>query len=229
VYRNNEKVYGSTAEFLHIRKIAHTWDLADDNVFAEFAKFVDVDSCIDYVAAQIYFGNRDVINQKFWRTTDYSVKWRPIMYDLDWTMEFRPVAPRFPKKSPDVFNRYFYYSPKCGDYNITYQDIFCGLVKNKAWREMFIDRFFELAYTQFSDERVFGIYDELVAAMEPEMVLNIQKWHMPASMDVWRDEIKMLRDALVLRRDTVFNQLQRWFKLSDEEMRQYIDKYRPKS
>ncbi len=228
VYRNDEEVYGSTEEFLHIRKIARTWDLADDKVFAEFAKYVDVDSCIDYVATQIYFGNRDVINQKFWRTTDYSHKWRPLLYDLDWSMEFRPVIPSLPPKSPDVFNRYFFYSPKCGDFKITYQDIFCGLVKNKAWREKFINRFFELAYTQFSDERVFGIYDEMVAQMEPEMVLNIQRFGRPKSMEVWHQEIQNLRDAIAQRRETVFKQLKKWFKLSDAEMQTYIDRYKPK-
>ena len=39
---------------------------------------------------------------------------------------------------------------------ITYMDIFCGLKKNKAWCDKFVDRFIESAYTNFDTDRIAG-------------------------------------------------------------------------
>lgn len=216
--RNSTEIYGSNEEFLKIRKIARTWDMADDEVFAEFSQFVDVDACTDYLIMQIYFGNGDVMNQRFWRADDYSVKWRPLLFDLDWSM-------RFNTSDRNVFHRYFSRAPLAGNDTVTYMDIFCALNKNEAWRDRFVERFVELAYTQFSEERVLRIFDEMSATMRPEMPAHIAVWNTPRSMRDWESQIAKLRSALIKRQGIELAQLQRYFRVTDEQMQVYIDKY----
>lgn len=218
INRNSEVIYGNNNEFLRVRKLARKLDLRSDEVFEEFAKLVDVDACIDYLIAQIYIGNGDVLNQKFWRAKDYSVKWRPVLFDLDWSM-------RFNNSGRNVFRRYFSPSPVAGNGTVTYMDIFCGLKKNKAWCDKFVERFVELTMTQFKTERVLGIFDDMVAKMEPEMERHIKKWRTPRSMDTWKGELKRLRTAMEKREQIILKQLQSYFRVSNERMRNLIQKY----
>jgi hypothetical protein len=218
IERDSTLIYGDNEEFLYIRKIAREWDMADDAVFAQFTELVDVDACTDYLIMQIYFGNGDVLNQRFWRAQDYSVKWRPLLFDLDWCM-------RFNVSSRNVFSRYFSLAPTAGNETITHMEIFCALRKNEAWREKFVERFVQLAVTQFSEERIIAIFDEMTSTMRPEMPQHIDVWGTPRSMNVWENEIAKLRAALQKRQSIVLGQLQRYFKVSDEQLQEYIDKY----
>lgn len=84
IQRNTTVLQGSNADIKRVFSYAVNRDLSDDAVFAEFAEWVDVDAFTDYFIAQTYFINSDMFNQKYWRSHDYAVKWRPIFYDLDW-------------------------------------------------------------------------------------------------------------------------------------------------
>lgn len=219
IERNNTVMEGDDKEFLRVREAARHWDMKDDAVFADFAKLVDVDACMDYLIAQIYFGDGDVINQRFWRAQDYSVKWRPILYDLDWCMRFN-TADR------NVFRRYFNPSGSiAGNGAVTDMDIFCALRKNKGWCDRFVERFVQLSATQFSKDRLLGIFDKMVADMEPEMPLHIGLFHTPRSMETWKSELGKLRTSLEKRQSIVLAQLQRYFNVSDATIKEYLDKY----
>ncbi len=219
IERNNTVMDGDVKEFLRVRQAARKWNMKDDAVFAEFSKLVDVDACMDYLIAQIYFGNGDVINQRFWRARDYSVKWRPILYDLDWCMRFNTAG-------RNVFRRYFNPGGSiAGNGAVTYMDIFCALRRNKGWCDRFVERFVQLSVTQFSTGRILGIFDQMVAGMEPEMPLHIGRFHTPRSMAAWKNELGKLRRALEKRQNIVLAQLQRYFSVSKTRLKVYMDKY----
>jgi hypothetical protein len=208
VNRNDTARMGDTAEYLKIRRYARTWRLADDAVFADFAKLVDVDACTDYLIANIFFGNGDMINQRFWHTRDYSVRWRPLLFDLDWCM-------RFNDEDRNMISRYF--QPEgamAGNNTITNMDIFCGLKKNAAWRESFISRCLEIAYSDYDTSHVLALFDETVSRMEPEMARHVERWDLPASFSQWKRDTAKLRAALSERREIVLQQLRRYFNLS---------------
>ena len=216
--RNGTVLHGDNAEYLRVCEIARTSDMRDDKVFAEFAKLVDTDACIDYLIARIYFGDGDVLNQRFWRARDYSVKWRPVLFDMDWCM-------RFNNPDRNVFFRYFSPNPVAGNGTVTNMDIFCALRKNKAWRDKFVERFVELSVTQFSTQRILRLFDSAVGTMEPEMEAHIAKWHTPRSMAIWRGETGKLRAALSKRQAMALRQLQRNFQVPQSVLQGYIDKY----
>ena len=217
--RNDTVMNGESIEYVNIRRIARTWNMRDDDVFAAFAAYVDVDACTDYLITQIYFGNGDVFNQRFWRARDYSVKWRPILFDLDWGM-------RFSDPNRNSFARYFSPSPVAGNGLVTHMDIFCALRKNQAWCDSFVERFVALSVTQFDTDRLIAILDDMVADMQPEMGRHVAKWRTPSSMAVWESEVAKLKSALIKRQDIVLKQLQRFFRVSDETINHYKEKYK---
>jgi hypothetical protein len=216
--RNETVVEGSNDAFLQVRHDARTLNLADDTVFAEFAKQVDVDACMDYLILNTYFANGDVINQRFWHTRDGVVRWRPLLFDLDWGM-------RTYSADRDSFHRYFTTSALAGNGSVTYMDIFYGLKKNKAWRNAFIDRFIEMAYTNFDTDHMLSVYDKMIAQMEPEMEREIKRWHTHSSIAAWHAKVKLLRGALEDRREAVLRQMAHAFGLSSSELAARIEAY----
>jgi len=217
--RNTTVLEGSVDDYLRVREYALTWDLSDDAVFAEFAKLVDTDACMDYLILNTYFGNGDVINQRFWHACDNSVRWQPLLFDLDWCM-------RFNQSDRNTFTRYFSRDGAVAvNATVTNMDIFWGLKQNAAWREQFINRFIELAYTQFDTDRLLALLDETVAEMKPEMIRHIALWHTHSSVDAWIAQTEGFRAALIARRDIVLKQMARAFGLSDAELQARIDAF----
>ena len=92
--------------------------------------------------------------------------------------------------------------------------------------QKFVERFVQLAMTQYNTDRILAIFDEMVATMKPEMQAHINKWHVP-TMSRWQSEIAKLRDALEKRQTIVLKQLQNYFHVPDATMQGYIDKYKP--
>lgn len=220
--RNGTIISGDNAEFKHIMSMARTIDTSDDKNFDEFTKYVDADACMDYLIAQIYFGNGDVINQRFWRAQDYSVKWRPLLFDLDWSF-------RFNDPGRDKFSRYFSSVSLAGNGAATDMYIFCALKRNKGWSDKFVERFVQLAETQFSPNRMLSIFDDTVNTMQPEMPLHIARFHTPGSMASWLKQTSSLRAAVAKRQTIALKQLQQFFHVSNEKMQELINKYSAKS
>jgi hypothetical protein len=107
--------------------------------------------------------------------------------------------------------------------------IFCALRENKAWCDKFVQRYIQLAETQFAPSRILPIYDSLVSAMKPEMAQHIARWSTPSSMRVWESQVSALRNVLANRQAVALKQLQRYFHVSDATMQKYIAEYSAKN
>ena len=75
---------GTNKDFKTIFNYAKNAKLSDDAKYRDFLEQVDEDYFIDYVICRTFMLETDTFNQKYWRTTDYKIKWRPILYDLDY-------------------------------------------------------------------------------------------------------------------------------------------------
>ena len=217
INRNNTVVKGSVDAFLQVRDYGQNWNLSNDDVFADYTKLVDTDSCMDYIIVNTYFGNGDVLNQKFWRAQDSSVLWRPILFDLDWCM-------RFNQKYRNTFNRYFNKEGSyAGNGTLTLMDIFYGLKQNASWRDSFVKRFVNVAYNDFDTNRVLNVFDDMVSQMEPEMERHIARWGTHKDIDSWKEQTSSFRIALEMRREIVLPQMARYFSVSDEYLNKLIN------
>ena len=63
---------------------AGSHDLSDPNNYAYVCSLMDVENFAEYCAMEIYVGNTDTGNIKFWRSSQLDNKWRWIPYDFDW-------------------------------------------------------------------------------------------------------------------------------------------------
>jgi hypothetical protein len=217
IRRNTTHLEGDNRDIKRVREYALSRDLSNDETYAKFCEWVDADAFIDYVAAQVYFANSDMFNQKYWRSWDYAVKWRPIFFDLDFGLYGN-------SPSRNILSSYFKVEGvPSQDGSLTNMDIFCGLKKNKGWREKFARRYVWLIINQFDPVRLTGILREMAAEIEPEMQRHINRWGAPRSVVVWKNEIDELQASLERRPQYALDQLQDYFGISDEQMREYIE------
>ncbi len=217
IRRNETRLAGEKADMKRVRDYAVATDLSDDAKFAKFSEWVDVAYFTDYVIAQSFFANGDMFNQKYWRSQDYSVKWRPVFYDLD--LGFSASNP-----SRNILPNYF--KPEgvpSQDLSITNMDIFCGLRKNPGWCDQFCARYVYVVENYLTAERLTKLLDEYAAQLEPEMERHIKKWGDPSSVSAWKKNVANLRQCLAERHDYALKNLKSEFNVSDAQMKAYLE------
>lgn len=197
INRNDEVKEGSADEFLRIRQFAIEEDLSDDAVYAQFCEWVDVAYFTDYLVFRSYIADTDMINQAYWRSQDYSVKWRPILFDLDYGLYGNEYQQSYEK---DVLSKYFSESGvPSADKTKTYFEIYIGLKKNAGWRRQFVARYVELMNTTLSPENMLALLDEMDDDYLTEMPRQVAEIHFPASVKNTSLGLEQLRDAIVKR------------------------------
>ena len=218
IRRNSAVIKGSNKDFKRVRSFAESKNLSDDAVFAEFEQWIDVEYFTDYFIAQTYICNSDMFNQKYWRTTDYAVKWRPVFFDLDFS---------FKTAARDIIGQYFNVNGvPSADKTLTYFEIYIGLKKNAAWREYCVERYVEVVMTYFNAPRATALFDQMVDAMRPEMARQIARWGKPSSMSEWEKNIKQMRYFIEERPDYALENLRKYFGVSQARMDELIAKYK---
>ncbi len=129
-------------------------------------EMMDMQSYIEYFAAEIYIANTDwpEFNQAMWRTkykandTYSDCKWRWILFDVDLSMEVRNAKKSLLK---NAINR---------------DAIFASLMENEDFVSALNNKLVELATDTFSPEKVDVFVDEYKALMADAMVLNYQRF-----------------------------------------------------
>lgn len=213
VRRNVSAIAGSNRDFKRVREIGLNRNLADDELFAQYSEWVDVEYVTDYLIVQTFFSNSDMFNQKYWRSQDYTVKWRPVLFDMD-----------FGARRTTGSNLSAYFTPEgipSKDGSLTNMDIYVGLQKNAAWREKFAERYVYVVVNHLNRERLLKIFDEYYAALKPEMERHIKRWGAPSSMSVWEKEVASMRSILEQRPDNILKSVQSYFGISDAKMQEY--------
>lgn len=217
IRRNAATLSGSNREFLRVREYALYTSLSNEEKFAQFSEWIDVAYFTDYFIAQTYMGNTDMFNQKYWRSQDYSLKWRPVFYDLDFG---------FRSYTHSILSHYF---SKDGvpsaDGSLTHFEIYIGLRKNAGWRAYCAERYVEVVVKYFNAERAVALLDEMVAERAPEMERQIARWGKPGSMNAWYANIDTMRNIVQKRPEQALRQMAQFFGLSNAELQRLIDKY----
>lgn len=194
IKRNTLELEGSNSDFLRVRGYCVKNDTVipmTDARFSEFEKWVDTDSIMDYLIARQYFPDADMFNQKYWRTTDYTVRWRAVFFDSDYALA---------SSIGDVLHCYF--DPKgvpSANGSLSQMDLYCGLASNEKWKHDFLVRYIYVTKYYLNNDRLLPLLDSMAAEIEPEMERQIARWGHPVSMSHWKSEIAKLRQNLVER------------------------------
>lgn len=155
-------------------------NIADDEVFEEVSRRVDIDNFIDYQITQIYLGNTDWPgnNHKFWRPQRPDGKFRWILYDTDFgfgsntSYNHNTLAFATASNGPDWPN------PPGATFLLR------TLLRNETFKNRFINRFADHLNYTFVPDRMEAILDSMAAIVEPEIQRHFTRWG--GSMPGWR-------------------------------------------
>ncbi|MBQ5991371.1 MAG: lamin tail domain-containing protein [Clostridia bacterium] len=206
---------GSNTEF---KKIFKAQTLSSDSAYQSYTEKVDADAFMDYVICRTFMLETDTFNQKYWRTVDYKIKWRPILYDLDYCF--------MSKYDRDMMHVYFNKEGVAAAHGSLTKFYFTVSLKtNEEWKHRFFERYVEVVMTKFTSEKLLELFDQVVEEYRPEMERHIKRWGHPKSISKWESEVATLRNKVEKRPTVVLEQIRKELKISKDEMNALIAKY----
>ncbi|MCR5611159.1 MAG: lamin tail domain-containing protein [Clostridiales bacterium] len=215
IKRNGKALAGTNTDWYSLRAFCRSYDFSKDSNYEKLASMVDVVSIMDYLIARTYFYDSDMFNQKYWRTTEGTMKWRAVLYDSDYALYGN-------NPGGSVLSSYFNPAGVAAAHgSITNMDIFCAVNQNKAWRDEFITRYIYYVKYVFNAEHAQSVFDALAAQYRPEMPRHIARWNTPKSMSSWEHEIAALRNCLGNRPKSALRILKSYYGLTDSQFAEY--------
>src|SRR5690625_3702482 len=187
-----------------------------DMPIQQINELLDLESFIDYHAAEIYMVNTDwpSNNNSFWRYTGNEIKsrpaadgkWRWILYDLDRA---------FRRPDTDMLSYLESDEPKRGKDQSHANKLYKLLIAHPEIRQQFIIRFADLINSTFVPERVIAFIEHMKDQMQEEMPRHIARWGAPISMGYWENHLDNMIDFARERPAAQRQHLRDYFGLGD--------------
>ena len=144
-------------------------DLSSDENYRKACELIDIDSYIDYYAAEIYIANPDWPHNNYglWRTrtveedTYSDGKWRWVLFDVN-----REGAMASRKIEMDSFGEVMENDP-----------MFSSLMKNKEFSGKFVSTILDMANKEFRPENVNRILDEYKELMKVPLAKEYERFY----------------------------------------------------
>ena len=203
---------GDTVRLKELISYIRTHDMSTPEALEYIEMNVDLEEWMNYWIVETYFGNVDSGNIRRYAAKDNSVRWRWVLYDMDMALEkyewkndlFSHILNPVGHGTEDMFYTYL-------TYNL--------LAVNPVSRDRFLKKYAEMMKNVLNPERLVPICRDYVEEIRSEMVYHceIKKEINYAQWD--RDTSNLVNKILVERHDIVKQQIQKNFKLSDEEMK----------
>ena len=174
---------GTAAQWRPLMDYVGSHNLAQDDCYDYVCSKVDVRSYLDYLIAEMYIGNTDMGNVRWFRSDDPrdDGRWRWIFYDSDLSMR--------PGEHPDALH-VFDPAPRPGKFYST--KLFNALIRNSRFRALFIERL-EYQMTQvWTRPRVLRELERMASAIEGEVAANQARWARP-TVAQWHTQIDEIR------------------------------------
>ena len=183
---------------------------------------VDVDNYLEYIALEMFVGNSDPGNIRYYRVP--GGKWRWIWYDADYGLY------RSGFDSPASYLK----STGMGQQKID-NTILLKLLSVPEYKDLFLTKLGTIFQT-FTTEYMLNVLEPLVAQIEPEMQMHFARWgeendraivrELPITADgalrYWNQRVERLRNTLKLRPNKLWGFVQDAFKLSNADMLHYF-------
>ncbi|MBP3646202.1 MAG: lamin tail domain-containing protein [Clostridia bacterium] len=213
--------FGSNAEYrAMIKKVEASSPGTNEEDLQYILDNVDVDNYFDYMAFEMFFGNSDPGNIRFYKLKQEDAKWRWIFYDSDY----------------GLFNSSFnspksYLKPSgAGDQKIN-NTLIRKLLENDEMRHKFLTRLGEI-FQVFTTEFMTELYNEMAAVLEPEMPLHFARWAEEndrrinfdspltpeGALSYWNKRLNFTRNVIKKRPTYLYEMIQEQFQLTDGQM-----------
>ena len=186
-------------------------DLRKQENYDYVAARVDLQSYMDYTLAQIWIGNVDNSNVKFFKNSEN--KWYWILYDLD-----RAFLDLYYDAVTDHLD-----PQGTGTERFLSTDLINGLLKNEAFFDAFMRRMAWQCNNVWTEENINARIDSLLLAVEADMKKDCRRWSV--DYEQWQRNVEQLRSFAKKRTSRVIQDLADYFHLSEERMRDYGFQY----
>lgn len=214
---NAEVKEGSGDTYLELLTFLGAGDLDSPEALSYIEERIDWRQYIDYVIAQLYFGNHDWPgnNIDFWRDPRVSLsdpapldgRWRWMLFDTDLG---------FAHEVEPEFNHLELITATGGDKwpNPDWSTfLFRSLLENTVIREHFIQRLASLLSTTFNISRVLAQIDYFEEMFAPEMPEHLLRWGLLGDLNQWRSHVEKLRHYAKVRPDILREHVRAFFEL----------------
>ena len=167
---------GDNADWLALMDYVKDHDLTVDEHYQYVADRVDLQNFADWQIAELYCGNTDQGNIRFFRSSENDGKWRWIFYDTDLGFQGGNLSSAWELLNPN--------GTGAGDAIST--RLINKLLKNKNFRALFVERLEYQMKNIWNTERVRAEIDRFAAIWEPEADRNSTRWE---HSTVWADNV----------------------------------------
>jgi hypothetical protein len=228
--RSSNASVGDNENWLELKDFVIDHDLSVEENYKTVADWIDVDNYMDMVINEIYIGNGDTGNIKYYREKVEGAKWRWFYYDVDWS--FSDV------NDNDIKDYLNYEGHGASDMFETW--LIMGLLENDGFKEAFIKRFAYHISVTYAPDRVIDRIDQIVSQIDYDMKMDREVWYdryinspawyiqaMPdrtMSYKTWHSsQLAKIRKFAQNRPDAIKLHLKEYFNLSDDEMEELFD------
>ena len=177
---------GDNQEYLDMVDFAWDNDMTAPENYEYICSLMDVDNFATYTAMQIYSGNTDTGNIKFWRTEGR--KWQWITYDFCWALNNR--VGDTPGYKYNSVKRYIGGSGHGVNSGFSNR-LIRALLTNPEFKQLFLEKCAYMADVVFSEENLSARIDECAARIRSEMPRDTQLWS-SMSYEGWERHIEHL-------------------------------------
>lgn len=222
--------YGSKSEYSALIKKVKTLSPGTNEEDLQYIlDNIDVDNYFDYMAFEMFFGNSDPGNIRFYKLGTEGSKWKWIFYDADYGLFDSSF------NSPKSYLK----EKGAGQQNID-NTLIRKLLENDDMKHKFLTRLGEI-YQVFTTEFMTAELDRMVAMLEPEMPLHFARWAEETDKAItfdnpttpegalryWNTRLNRLRNVLKKRPTLFYTMVQEQFNLTDEQMLFYFGEQPP--
>lgn len=214
-------VHGSSSEYkAMIKKVEASSPGTNEDDLQYILDNIDVDNYFDYMAFEMFFGNSDPGNIRFYKLNQEGAKWRWIFYDSDYGLF-----------NSSFDSPYSYLKPKGAGQQHINNTLIRKLLENDEMQHKFLMRLGEV-FQLFTTEFMTELFNEMAATLEPEMPLHFARWAEEndkainfdspttpeGAMSYWHKRLDFTRNVLKKRPTYFYEMVQEKFELTDDQM-----------
>ncbi|MDO4567502.1 MAG: lamin tail domain-containing protein [Clostridia bacterium] len=206
---------GSNREYLALVEFAKENDLSVQSNYDYVAELVDVDNFAEYTAMQLYVGNTDSGNIKFWRTAGR--KWQWITYDFCWALNTWANGGNGYEEGYKLDAVYRYLGRSGHGANAGFSNaLINALLENDSFRSLFLEKCAKMANVVFEEQTLIARIEECAANIRPEMPRDTELWA-DITYESWEREIETLKVFASERKAYFAHHIRSYFNLSAAE------------
>jgi hypothetical protein len=197
---------GSNAEFLSMLDFVKNNDMTQAANYTSLQGMLDVQSCVDYFAAETYHTNWDWShnNIRYWQPKGAGGKWRYIYHDTD----FGEGLFDFNTATSNELNRFL------TDTRSVHSPFVAKLLTNTQFKNYFVNRYADMINTIYQPSNFNGIFNGLRSQLNPEMSRHFAKWPDNSnSVSGWNTECNKVASFITDRPANARNHIQSQFGL----------------